>query len=387
MSVDVECAERIEPRTAIGPGISDTVRLLWRPAAIYVASRVVALAAVAYGVWRRGDPGILRALAVWDGSWYLSAAVQGYPANPPTLNGEAITSSIAFFPLYPLMIRGVTWLTGISELAAAIVVAFVAGLAMTILLWLLVRAVCNEQVAQRSVLLVCFFPGSVVLSMAYSESLMLALSMLCLLALLSRRWISAGVVGALATATRPNAVALSLCSLWAAGRAISRDRDWRAVIAPLLTPLGFVGFMLFLWARTGDPFVWFRVQREAWGEHFDFGLRTLQEVWILFVLRDGVTNTMKLQVLGLAFTLLATYLLLRWRPPMLLTLYTAGILFLTLGSWTLGARPRFVLTAFPLIVAVARVVRGRWFVVLLSASTLAMVLLAVVYTAPKMAIP
>jgi hypothetical protein len=386
MSVDVR-KRRIDLPLVTRPGAADTGGSLLRPVAVYLASRVVVWVAVAYGVRRRGDPGILRALAEWDGSWYLSAAVQGYPAITPELNGQAVNSNIAFFPLYPLAIRAVSTVTGVSPLVASLLVAFVGGLAVAVLLWLLVRRLCDQRVADRAVLLFCFFPGSAVLSMAYSEPLMITMTMLCLLALLDHRWVGAGVAGALATASRPNAVAVCACCLYQAVQAFRKDHEWRAFIAPLLAPAGFVGFMLFLWARTGDPLVWFRVQREGWHERFDGGLRTFEEV--LIVARDpvGASNTMTLQVLGLLFTLVALCLLWRWRPPAIMMIYTVTVLGLCLGSWNLGARPRFVLTAFPLIVAVARAVRGWWFVATFSVSALAMFGLAVLYTAPSMAVP
>ena len=290
-----------------------------------------------------------------------------------------------------MVVPAVSELTGALGLRSGVVVATVAGLAATVLLWLFVRGICGSDggtaVADRAMLLFSFFPGSVVLGMAYSESLMLVMTLLCLLALLDRRWVSAGVAGLLATASRPNAVVVSLCCLYEAGKAVVKDRDWRALAAPALAPLGFVGFQLFLWARTGEPFVWFRVQREAWGEHFDGGVRTFEEVLLVGRDFDGATNPMIIQVLGLAFTLVAVYLLWRWRPPALVTIYTVGILVLCLGSWTLGARPRFVLTAFPLIVAVARAARGRWFAAVLTSSAFAMVVLAIVYTAPRIAVP
>ncbi|MGH8906260.1 MAG: mannosyltransferase family protein [Egibacteraceae bacterium] len=370
-----------------GPGVGWAGRSLLRPVVAYVVSRVVVWAAVAYGVWRRGDPSVLRALAEWDGQWYLSAAVEGYPAVVPAVDGQAVDSSLAFFPVYPMAIRAVSTVTGLSPPVASVLVALVGGLAAAVLLRLLVGRLCGQQVADRAVLLFCFFPGSVVLSMAYSESLMLTATMLCLLMLLDRRWVSAGVTGALATASRPNAIAVCACCLYRAAQAVRRDRDWRALIAPLLAPAGFVGFMLFLWARTGEPFVWFRVQREGWQERFDGGRRAFQE--ILIVTRDpaGATNTTKLQVIGLLFTLVALYLLWRWRPPAVIVIYTIAVLVLCIGSWNLGARPRFVLTAFPLIVAVARVTRDRWFAAVLGVSAIAMFVLAVLYTAPRIAVP
>ena len=386
MSVDVR-GERVDLPPLRRSGAARTGRWLLRPVAAYLVSRLVVLAAVAYGVWSRNDPSVLRALAEWDGSWYLSAAVQGYPSATPVLNGEAVNSNLAFFPLYPAAVRGVSTIAGISPLLASVVVAFLGGLTASVLLWLLVRRLCDQQVADRAVLLFCFFPGSVVFSMAYSESLMLSMAMACLLALLDRRWMTAGVAGALATASRPNALAVCACCLYQAALAVWKDRDWRALIAPVLAPAGFVGFMLFLWARTGDPLVWFRVQREGWNERFDWGRRTLEEVVI--VARDpaSASNTMTLQVLGLMFVLIALYFLWRWRPPAVIVIYTIGVLGLCLGSWTLGARPRFVLTAFPLIVAVARAARGRRFIPVLAASALGMWVLAVMYTAPGMAVP
>jgi hypothetical protein len=387
MTVDVR-SERVQlpevtqPASARSPG-----RILLRPAAFYLASRLVTLLVVAWGVSRRGAPGVLRALAEWDGSWYLSVAVQGYPQNPPAVLGMVQNSNIAFFPLFPGSVRLLSALTGMTALVAAFVITLVAGVAAAVLLWLFVRRITDEQVADRSVLLFSFFPGSVVLSMVYSEPLMLTMTLLCLLALLDRRWLGAGVAGALATASRPNALPVVACCAWEAGKAILQRREWRAIVAPALAPLGWVAFMTFLWTRTGDPLVWFRVQREAWNERFDFGRRTFEEV--LLVYRDpyGVSNTMVVQVIGLAFVIVAVILLIRWRPPAIVWIYTAGVLVLCLGSWTLGARPRFILTAFPLIVAVARAARGRWFAAVFATSAIGMIAMTLIYTAPRVAVP
>jgi hypothetical protein len=46
--------------------------------------------------------------------------------------------------------------------------------------------------------------------------------------------------------------------------------------------------------------------------------------------------------------------------------YALGIVVLALFSKTLGARPRFVFTAFPLIVAPARMLRGAAFTTLVA---------------------
>ena len=89
----------------------------------------------------------------------------------------------------------------------------------------------------------------------------------------------AGLAAAVATASRPNAIAICAACAVAAWIAWRRHRDWRAWIAPALSPLGAVAFQLFLWARTGEPGVWFRVQDEAWSEGVSFGWTALRRTY------------------------------------------------------------------------------------------------------------
>lgn len=366
---------------------------LVRPLAAFLASRVVVLAAVLAAGAGPGPTGVLRALASWDGAWYLSVAVFGYPDALVEPSGR-VAGNLAFFPLYPLTIRALAVATGLSVLPAAIVVANVLGAAAALLLRALVRRVADDATADRSCVLFCFFPGSVVLSMAYAESLMLVLALGCLLALRVRRWVIAGAAAGLATLSRPNAVALVAACLWEAAVALRRDRSgsadggraspWRTLAAPLLAPAGFLGFMGFLWARTGRPDAWLFVQRLAWQERFDFGLNTARKA-LAAVTRPG--PNVVLATLGLLFVVLAALLLWRWRPPAYLVVYSAAVVALAVLSRTLGARPRFVLTAFPLVVAVARASRGGVHAAVTAAFAAGLAALSVLYTVPFGAVP
>ena len=47
----------------------------------------------------------------------------------------------------------------------------------------------------------CLFPGSIVFSMVYAEGLLIPLAAGCILALQRRRWVMAGALAGLATAT------------------------------------------------------------------------------------------------------------------------------------------------------------------------------------------
>ena len=59
------------------------------------------------------------------------------------------------------------------------------------LVWLLVREVEDEAAATRAAVAFSFFPGAFVLSMAYSEALLVAAAGACLLFLVRRQWVAA----------------------------------------------------------------------------------------------------------------------------------------------------------------------------------------------------
>jgi Gpi18-like mannosyltransferase len=307
-------------------------------------------------------------LRSWDGAWYLDVARHGYPHSVPTLDGHAAQSTIAFFPLFPLLVRAVAALPGVSYLAAGVAVATVCGLVACLLIWHIAALVADREAADRAVALFAFFPGSFVLSLPYSESLMLVLAAACLLFLLQRRWLGAGVAAALATATRPNAVVLVACCTVPAIAALHhRTKDWRrALIAVALAPVGILTFFAFLAARTGTKAAWFRVQHDGWGERM-----SLTGTWqkVHFVLHHGARDAnLFLTVMGTLFVVVALVAMVRNRQPVVLVAYTIGILGLALLSRTLGARPRFVLTAFPLFIALAARLRPRAYGMWLAAS-------------------
>jgi hypothetical protein len=234
------------------------------------------------------------------------------------------------------------------------------ALVATVLLWAMVSRLTGPESADRAVAIFCFFPGAFIFSMAYSEALMLALSIGCILALLRRKWLLAGILGGIATATRANALVLVLCCAWEAVMFIrmapDRKRALPALVAPLLCPAGAVAFVLFLWRRTGTPLVWLKVERKGWGERIDL-LSPLHELSHFFhhPIRDF---NFTIDALGIFAILITAVLLLRTRPPVVLVLYSAGIVALATFDASLGARPRFILTAFPLVAAIGQ--RLKW---------------------------
>lgn len=216
------------------------------PLGYFMVSRLVVLLALGVALLLKPGLTLRQALLSWDTGWYLHLAEVGYPNGVPLVDGVPAQSSFAFFPLHPLTVRVVSGLSGLSLFGAALLVTMVAGALATVLIWMLVREVGDHRMADRTAAFFCFFPASFILLVPYSEALMLSFSAGCLLALLRRRWVLAGLLSALATATRPNAVALCLACAWAAFAAIRERREWRAVVAPLVSPLGLAAFSVYL---------------------------------------------------------------------------------------------------------------------------------------------
>lgn len=370
------------PSLAVRPGALRSLGgWVWRPLGIYAASRAVTAVAFAVAAYMSPNYDFRGTFLRWDGEWYIPIAREGYPSQVAVGEG----SRVAFFPGYPAAIRSVARVSGLSYETSALVVAAGCGLVAAILLWVLARRLGGADVADRATALFCFFPGSYILSLAYAEGLMLTLALTCLLALMSRRWLLAGVAAALATGTRPNAVVLVACCAWEAGRHMRRRPElgsapkwnWRPAVAPLLAPLGVLAYFGFLWAKTGEATVWFRTQREGWGQQLDGGISTVRVIWR--VIQHPVADINHLvATLSVVFLVVAGYLLLRSRLPSVLVLYAGLICAAAFVSESTVSRPRFLLTAFPLFIAMAQKVEAGSFGVVLGCSGVLLAALAVV---------
>ncbi|MFL5797224.1 MAG: mannosyltransferase family protein [Actinomycetota bacterium] len=135
-----------------------------------------------------------------DALWYLRIADGGYSATD---------GSAAFFPLYPLAVRGLSWVLGGHPLAAGLLVANVALLAGLVLLYRLTEREFSTAVARTAVLVVVLFPASFFFLAPFSEALFLLLAVASFSAARRRRWAWAGAFGALAALTRSVGVALA----------------------------------------------------------------------------------------------------------------------------------------------------------------------------------
>jgi hypothetical protein len=125
-----------------------------------------------------------------------------------------------------------------------------------------------------------------------------------------------------------------------------------------------------LWVTTGSIAAWYDTERYGWREHESPAaiVKLIQ-----LVAKYGFTiPSYYVPLLGTAVALLLLVLLVRAKPPGVLVVYTAIILVMSFMSTTLGLRPRFVLTAFPLIMALGYRLKGNLYALTVAGSAVLM---------------
>ena len=330
--------------------------LFW-PVVAYLAARVVTLAVLPIADLA-DHRSLAGELARWDGTWFLRAAEQGWPRHLPVSHGHVAANTTAFFPVIPLAIRWLSDATRLSPLAVGLVLSGVTGLTAVVAVGVLVRRFAGSEQATRATLLFAVFPGTFAFSLIYAEGFLITCIALGLLALLSRRWWLAGLLGLLATATSPIALAFVLSCAWCAGWAAWRDRSVRPLVAPVLAPLGFLAYMGWLWRHTGTLDAWRLTEKGGW--HSWPSLSYPFRVLATFARNPfGPTLTGQILVAGTVVAVIGGVLAVRQRQPAPVLIYGLAAAALAAVASPVGLRPRFIMVAFPLVVAYGTRLRGR----------------------------
>ncbi|MFL5264049.1 MAG: mannosyltransferase family protein [Anaeromyxobacteraceae bacterium] len=301
------------------------------------------------------------ALDVWgryDTYWYLNVAMNGYL---PPADLVRTQSNLAFFPLYPALIRAVhgllpwAWQGVAASFAVAVALANVLAVAALAAFYLLVRDVWRDpRLARRAVVYLLAFPAGFFLSCAYSESLYLALSAGAFLLAWRGRWWWSGALALLLGLTRPSGVLLApaLAGLYVSRRGMHLGRLRPDALALLAAPAGLLLHAAHLARLTGDPLALFHAQA-AWG-------RALAAPWT--TLLDPLAYHAKMGPFehagALLFLALGAALLLERRFA--LGAFALLSLAPVLLSGTLMSATRFLAVVFPAFAALARFGEREW---------------------------
>ena len=214
------------------------------------------LQVVAAASFRGVDLGWPNGRMNWDGEHYEELATQGYPALGADASDDAL-GAYAFFPLYPMLIRALSAVSGlgVGTLAPLIsITAAAVGLALADR-WL--RGLMGAAGAVAVFVGLVLSPAFPVLQMGYTEGI----SLLCLVvawrSFTTQRWAPYAVAVTVLSLTRPLAVPLAVVALVAAGLAYRRgvrgSRLRAQIVAAVLTGLSAAVWPAVIWAMTGRP--------------------------------------------------------------------------------------------------------------------------------------
>jgi len=208
--------------------------------------------------------------ARYDTGYFEGIAWGGYAPLP---GGR---SNIAYFPVYPMLIRYIGRMFGRHHATfyiTGIGIAWVSFVLAMVALYYLARLDLPRRQAERAVLLTTIFPFAFFFGVAYSESTFLLFAVLAFYGFRTRRWLLGGVCGALATATRVPGILMIPALAWVALETTAaappeskpRDRAWAAV-ALLIASSGFGAYCFYVYRLTGNPFEW-AATLQRWGYH------------------------------------------------------------------------------------------------------------------------
>jgi hypothetical protein len=333
-------------------------------AVVYLGIRVLQLFFVAFLLRRGAFQQAHLSLEQWinggDGAYYRAIAAHWYDHKLIYLSSLKVFAS---FPGYPAAIDSLAWLPGISIPAAGFAVTILAGLAAAWGLTTLgLKLTADSRISLIMVAIWAVAPGCIALSRVHSEALFCALAVWALVALVDRRWLTAGILVMLAGTVRSTALALVAAVGVAAVLALiqaARTRQrigawWRPVAALLLAPLGLLGYWGYVAWVTHRPAGWFWIEEHRFHTSFDWGESTIRVISGTFLDRPSVAGL--LVVLSILAAVALTAWSLTERIPVYLHVYTlvvAVVAFTISANW-LSEKPRYFLPAVLLALPVAR---------------------------------
>lgn len=324
--------------------------IIWRALLIFAAWMSLKLVPLRLGFLGGGEENYLVDPLLWgwanmDGAHYLSIAHNGY-----------FQYEQAFFPLYPLLIRLFSNLTGGNYLFSALLISHLSLLGSLIIFYELLKERYSLSIARWGIIILLVFPTSFFFVSAYTESLFFLFVLGSIYCASKKKWILAGMLGGLAGATRLVGIFLLPAIFYEWSR--MKKKSLNSLLGVLIIPLGLIAYMYYLWKTYGDPLLFFHVQPAFGAGRSGETLILIPQV-IYRYLKIFFTASFSYEYL-LAFfefgvLIFACYLLIknfkRIRPAFQIFAWLALITPTLTGS--LSSFPRYTLTIFPIFIALA----------------------------------
>ena len=297
----------------------------------------------------------------WDSKWYLSIIKTGYL---PSADLRTAYSNLAFFPLYPYLVKSLGWL-GVSlpdglYIFIGLVLSNLFFLASAALLYRLIISSLHfdEDAARRALTLLIVFPVSFFFSAFYPESLFLFLTLLGFTFALEEKWAWAALCAAMVIVTKPTGI----IPVFALGWLYMEKKGWKlqnirpSILWFLLAPAALLLHFYDLYLVSGHPLA-FLDAMSAWG-----GIQASVYLNPFQNLQGASLDVFKIDlVLTVIFLLGSIYLLLKW-PLKAYGIFALLMILLALSTGLLVSISRYLLVSFPIFILLGeKLKRGKWF--------------------------
>ncbi|WTX76711.1 hypothetical protein OG788_28185 [Streptomyces sp. NBC_00647] len=312
----------------------------------YAAVRLTGLVALAFWAHRRHH-GVWPILATrWDADWYLGIADHGYARQ---LGTAFDANNLAFFPLYPVLVKAVAALTPGSRATTGLVIAVVCSFLAAWGVHAVGSHLHGRRVGVLLTVLWAALPVGLVQWMGYTESLFTAFAAWALYAVLTGRLLWAASLASLAGLTRPTGVAVGAAVALTALLSLRRGFSARALAAAALAPAGWLAYVGWVGLRVGRWDGYFAVQR-LWHNEWDGGAETVRRMREVLAQNSSPELFLVLVTVTLMAAVVLYALSAGDRQPLPLLVFTGVLLLIVLGSGGVYfPRARFLLPGFPLL--------------------------------------
>jgi hypothetical protein len=287
-----------------------------------------------------------------DAGWYQTIAAHGYGALP--------RSATRFFPLLPLLDRGLHDITALTVGIASLLITNLAALLLGVGIYALVRSEFEDTVlARRAVWLIMLAPPAFVFVMGYSEALLVLLSVAFFITIRRGNWWWAALFGYLAGTARPIGCLLVVPAIIEVIRSWRADRwaRWAGKVAAIGSSVaGTITYLGWVSATAGGFLEPLKIQQQqAHHGALTDPVSTIYHSLVQLAHGHHIGDGLHVPWIGVALILLVVAF---WRLPASYGAFALVVVVVALSGSNLDSFERYALSAFPLAIAGATLLRS-----------------------------
>ncbi len=309
----------------------------------------------------------------YDSAWYLKIIRHGYVITH-NLHGQ---ETIAFFPVYPVTVRVLSRVLHTPEIGTGIVLNLVLLCVTVYFVYKLSELLAEKTgykdksaIAKFGVLLLMLNPASIFFASLYADViLVLAMTASTYFALKDSYFIAAAFAGVAAGTKSIGIVLVPVLVIMYAQAHWEDIKNWdviikkhipRLVAIGLLAASGLIMYVIYLWHRFSDPFLFIKIEK-YWARSPSLHAAAYS-IWVkyleLYHVHDWFSNInlseAYLAAIPIFFAIFGVYLLIRHRLQYAwLVVLCAIVIAMPLSTGELASLNRYVLGLTPVIAYVS----------------------------------